>query len=248
MILIPNWASSGKVWDATVAHYRDKYECHAVTIAGFAGAPPIRLERDKFLSTIRDDLIAYIRDKKLEKPVVVGHSLGGFLALWIAERAPELVGPLVIVDAVPCFGPETGPDAAAANVARRADRMRKEMAAQTPEQTTRGIDAAARAMVSGDANFEKLKAWGRTSDHATIAEALAELHTIDIRPDLPRVHSPVLVMASGRPTSEIAENRFRSQYTGLAGYKFVMFEKARHFIMLDDPEGFLRTMDDSLKE
>jgi hypothetical protein len=27
MILIPGFASSGKTWDSTVAHYKDQYEC-----------------------------------------------------------------------------------------------------------------------------------------------------------------------------------------------------------------------------
>src|SRR5436190_6728080 len=85
MILIPGLASSGKTWDTTVAHYKDKYECHVLTLAGFAGQPPIHL--DSFLQTVRDDIISYIRDDKLQKPIIAGHSLGGFVALWIAEQA-----------------------------------------------------------------------------------------------------------------------------------------------------------------
>ena len=33
--------------------------------------------------------------------VMVGHSLGGFLALWVAATAPDAVGPIVAVDGVP---------------------------------------------------------------------------------------------------------------------------------------------------
>src|SRR5580704_4477500 len=95
MILIPGFASSGKTWDSTVAHYKDHYECHVLTLAGFAGEPRIEAP---FLETVRKDLAAYIRANKMNKPVIVGHSLGGFLALWLAEQEPNLVGPLVIVD------------------------------------------------------------------------------------------------------------------------------------------------------
>src|SRR5271156_6811385 len=81
MILIPGLASSGATWDSTVARYKDRYECHVLTLAGFAGEPRID---PPFLETVRKDLAASIRDKKRDKPVIVGHSLGGFMALWLA--------------------------------------------------------------------------------------------------------------------------------------------------------------------
>jgi pimeloyl-ACP methyl ester carboxylesterase len=56
------------------------------------------------LQTVRDDVLRYIQEKKLDHPVIVGHSLGGFLAFWIAATAPDAVGPLVAVDGVPFLG------------------------------------------------------------------------------------------------------------------------------------------------
>src|ERR1700735_3866114 len=75
IILIPGFASSGATWDSTVARYRDRYECHVLTLAGFAGEPRIDAP---LLEPVRKDLAAYIREKKMDKPVIVGHSLGGF--------------------------------------------------------------------------------------------------------------------------------------------------------------------------
>ena len=34
-ILIPGFSSSGETWDTTVEHYRDRFECHVLTVAGF---------------------------------------------------------------------------------------------------------------------------------------------------------------------------------------------------------------------
>src|SRR6201986_2511600 len=39
MILIPGLACTGSVWDGAVEHFKDRYECHVVTLAGFAGQP-----------------------------------------------------------------------------------------------------------------------------------------------------------------------------------------------------------------
>src|ERR1043165_8333378 len=41
MILISGLVSDGAVWDGLVARYRDRYEMHVMTLAGFAGVPPV---------------------------------------------------------------------------------------------------------------------------------------------------------------------------------------------------------------
>src|ERR1035441_2564425 len=41
MILIPGLSSSGETWDTTVARYQDRFQCHVLTLAGFAGVPRI---------------------------------------------------------------------------------------------------------------------------------------------------------------------------------------------------------------
>src|SRR2546423_9328585 len=76
MILIPGLACSGEVWDATVDHFKDRYECHVLTLAGFAGQPPFD---GPWLQTIRKGLVDYIRQNKLDRPIIVGHSIGGVL-------------------------------------------------------------------------------------------------------------------------------------------------------------------------
>ena len=41
VILIPGYSCSGDVWKETVDHLKDRYECHVLTLAGFAGVPAI---------------------------------------------------------------------------------------------------------------------------------------------------------------------------------------------------------------
>ena len=74
MILIPGLMSSGETWNSTVARYQDRFECHVLTLAGFAGVPPITTP---LLATVRTELADYIRGQQLDRPVIVGHSLGG---------------------------------------------------------------------------------------------------------------------------------------------------------------------------
>src|SRR6266542_2825471 len=101
MILIPGMSSSGEVWNATVQQLASRYQCHVLTLAGFAGVRPID---GPLLPHVEEELVRYIDRHHLGKPIVVGHSLGGFLALRLASDHPARVGKLVIVDALPALG------------------------------------------------------------------------------------------------------------------------------------------------
>ena len=54
--------------------------------------------------TYRDmaaDVLALIRSERLDRPVVIGHSMGGKTAMTLALESPESVGRLIVVDIAP---------------------------------------------------------------------------------------------------------------------------------------------------
>jgi hypothetical protein len=59
IILIPGPASSGEVWDETVAQLSSNCECHVLTLSGFAGFSPIDL-KDGFLLQMKNEIRAYL--------------------------------------------------------------------------------------------------------------------------------------------------------------------------------------------
>ena len=98
IILIPGYSCSGEVWNETVAHLKDRYECHVITIAGYAGVPKLDTP---ILKTVRNELINYVKTKKLNKPMLIGHSLGAFMSLWVSSVEPDLFGKIICVDGLP---------------------------------------------------------------------------------------------------------------------------------------------------
>jgi N-formylmaleamate deformylase len=245
MILIPGFASSGKTWDSTVAHYKDHYECHVLTLAGFAGEPRIEAP---FLETVRKDLATYIRTNKMNKPVIVGHSLGGVLALWLAEQEPNLVGPLVIVDSLPFLSAVMNPGATTETTKAQAEQMRKMYSGPPTEQSEKMGEMAVKAMVTSPADFEMIMGWTRKSDRVAMGDAIYEMMTTDLRADLDKINSPTLVIGTWiaykqYATREQVEKNFRTQYAKLKNYDLVLEDKARHFVMLDDPAGFFQAVD-----
>ncbi|MGC4074310.1 MAG: alpha/beta hydrolase [Nibricoccus sp.] len=71
MILIPGLTCPGDVWDTTVEHFKDRYECHVLSLAGFGGSPA---KPGPVLEPARDELAAYIKSHQLVRPIIVGHS------------------------------------------------------------------------------------------------------------------------------------------------------------------------------
>jgi pimeloyl-ACP methyl ester carboxylesterase len=184
----------------------------------------------------------------MNKPVIVGHSLGGMLALWLAEKEPDLVGPLVIVDSLPFLAGVMDPKATAESVKAQAEQMRKIYSGPATEQTEKMGEMAVKAMVTSPADFEVIMGWSRKSDRVAMGNAIYEMMTTDLRGDLDKITSPALVLGTWiaykqYATREEVEKNFRAQYATLTGYDFVLSDKARHFVMLDDPDGFFQAVD-----
>jgi N-formylmaleamate deformylase len=239
MILIPGLMSAGEVWDGTVERFRGRYDVHVLTLAGFGGAAPTGA--DPFLRTERDAIIRYIRENRLEKPVIVGHSLGGFLAFWIAATAPDLVGPVVAVDGVPylmALGDTTmTPDKARPQAQAAAAIYASFSPRQVEMQTRMGM----RALANDSATWELGARWAGASDPATAGRAIAEMMTTDIRADVAAIRSPVLLMMAGAGTPEQRARglaSYRAQIARVPDGRVVAAENARHFIMRDDPAFF----------
>ena len=106
-----------------------------VTLAGFAGQPAIG---KPFLEQVRDGLSSYMRDKHLQHPIIVGHSLGAFTAFWLGATAPELIGPIVPVDGVPYYPALLIRTATPQSVMPKAEALRSMFKTQTSAQFAPG--------------------------------------------------------------------------------------------------------------
>lgn len=238
VLMIPGLNSAASVWTETCAALQPGVQCHIVQLPGFAGAPAV--STDNFLAGMRDRLLAYADDRKLDKPAVIGHSLGGVLALQMAAEKPGRFSRLVIVDSLPFLGAVRGmtPEAAKGVAAG----MRQQMLAATKEQWEAGTRQAAGGMSRDPANAERVVAWGLASDRNTTAQAMSELWGEDLRPLLPRITVPTLVLgawAAFEPmgaTLASTQRLYETQYADLQGVKIVMSQRGYHFLMWDDAD------------
>jgi pimeloyl-ACP methyl ester carboxylesterase len=249
VILIPGLASPGEVWDGTVQRFCASRQCHVLTLAGFAGAPAIDAP---LLPAVEQQLSAYISDNKLGRPLLVGHSMGGFLALKMAANHPAQVGRVVVVDALPALGATQLPNVTSEQLEAMAAQMRDRLLGADQASFAAQQRRTAGSLVSAEADAERVAGWSLQSDRRTMATAIYQMLSQDLRPDLARIQAPTLVLGSWAayksflPRSAV-EAMFKSQYQQLPGVQVELADTARHFIMYDDPDWMYARIDQFLK-
>ncbi len=248
MILIPGLNSAISVWDETVEHYQDNYECHLVQLAGFAGAKPVDFD-SAFLDKVKEALIQYIADEELSQPVMIGHSLGGFLTMMISAEKPDLLGAMVIVDAAPFFSALMYPNATVESSKPMAVQMRNQMENQSAEQLKATLPQYLAPLTIGEERLKTLVDWGISSDAETSAQAMYELYTTDLRDDLAKINNPALILIawvgyqSYGATRENTLSKYNQQFAKLRNHQIKVTDKGKHFIMWDDPDFFFSSID-----
>jgi pimeloyl-ACP methyl ester carboxylesterase len=251
VILIPGLESSGEVWNGVAAHLGARYQVHVLTLAGFAGEPAVPGLR---LAAVKDEIIAYIRENRLDHPVIAGHSLGGFLALWIAASAPEMPSRVVAVDGVPFLSALMNPEATAESSRSGAEKMRAMYASMDSSQLAAISNMALSAMISDKKNVEVALEWARRSDPAFVGQAVYDLMTTDLRDQMDKVRVPMLMIGAAKAFAADQERlaavraAYERQIAGVKDHKLEMDPDALHFIMIDDPEFLLGAVDRFLTE
>lgn len=242
VLMIPGLNSGAAVWRDTCAALQPGVECHLVQLPGFAGAPAATPMPDDFLPAMRDELLAYVSQHALKQPAVVGHSLGGVLALQMAITAPDALGPLVIVDALPFYAAIQNPAASVDSMRPMAAQIRDGMLSSDPVAYQAQIAASLKGMVQTPAHLETLLRWGKDSDRATTAAAMYSMLGHDLRGDIAAIRVPVLVLGSWSAyrsfgaTEASTRAIFEAQYAQLPGVRIAMSATGYHFLMWDDPQ------------
>jgi len=244
VLMIPGLNSAGETWTETCAALQaDQVQCHIVTLPGFAGQPSAQdANQQAWLDDMRDRLLAYTEARKLKHPVVMGHSLGGFLAMQMAIKQPKTFERVVIVDTLAFLGAIQNPSATTESVKPMAEAMRTRMRTQDDTSYRAGVISSVKGLSRDAKRVETLTAWGNASDRAITSEAMYEMMTTDLRPQLAQIKVPTLVLGSWAAyapygaTKESTTGIFKAQYAQLDGVHIELSEAGYHFLMWDDPQ------------
>lgn len=243
ILLFPGFGCTGEVWNEAVAELSKTHQCHIFTFAGFGNVPPVGMP---WLSKIKDGVIAYVKENKLKKPTLLGHSLGGTLSLWLASVEPDMFNKIIVVDALP------------ASAALMIPNYKGEAIAYDNPQSTMmlGMDSASFAAMNAQTvpymckNVEKqevLVDWMNKADRKTYVYGYIDMLNLDLRQEIAKIKIPVIVLGAANPDKATVEKTYNAQYEKLPSTVIHYAENSAHFVMYDQPKWFMEKLNENIK-
>ncbi len=239
LILIPGLASGAWAWSGVVKQLEGAHVVYVVTLAGFDGRTPVAGQvMPQALQSLKD----LIRTRKLDKPVLIGHSLGGILSIALAQSDSSLVAGVISIDGLPVFpGTEAMP---AQQRSAMAEGIKAQMTGLGREQFAAMQLQYMRAIGVLDADMaQQLATHSSRSDPDAAAQYMAEILSLDLRPGMAGISVPVLLLspynaADGailRMQEADKTAYYRSLMAGTPKLDVVSIAPSRHFAMFDQP-------------
>jgi pimeloyl-ACP methyl ester carboxylesterase len=242
VVLIPGLSTPREVWSGVAGDLARHHTLYLVQVNGFGGDDIGANGGNDVLAGIVADLHSYLADERAGAVPVVGHSMGGLVALMLAADHPADVRSLMIVDALPFAGTMFDEHATADALRPVAAMLKSKLAAgYSGPNGDAAAESTAKGLTAKPESTAKVKAWVLAANPKVAAEAMAEDLTTDMRPKLASIAAPITLVhpATAFGKDEAATGAFYSaQYAGAKGVTFVAVPDSAHFVMLDQPDRF----------
>ncbi len=237
IVFIPGLGCGAWSWAEQIRHFSSSYTVYAVTLSGFDGRA-FTPQSDLFAAFDRD-FWTFAQSQHLDKPVVIGHSLGGTLGFVLAESHPERLAGVIALDGLPVFPmlAQSTPaqrDAAATNLA-------SSLAHQTHDELVAYEVSYMKQIgtVNDDLDAPVASLVAKSDPNAIAAWGAADLRS-DLRAGLAKADVRMLeLMPYAQPSPYSKEQTlgfYRMLVAGAPHADVVAIDGARHFAMLDQPQ------------
>ncbi len=229
ILFLHSWLGSWRTWMPAMEMVADRYRAVALDFWGFgdsaAHSQPTRI--DDYV----EQVLAFLDALGMLPPHIVGHGLGGVVALRAASAYPERFGK-VLVTGTPIIGPLLQQVIKPSGLGRLLSRT----------ATTDLWVKLVRQASNGDAAFAEVIEDIEATNPAMLQGILDEITTIDLRPNITRLPQPLLAIYGGRDrilTPEHGQQIAEAQGTFR---QVLVLEKSGHFPFLDQPTQFNRAL------
>lgn len=183
-----------------------------------------------------DDMAALIRELKLDKPVVMGHSMGSAAAAWFAAKYPDMPKAVILED--PYLGPRrnlagANPEQRVAQILARNNMSEAELVADCMKNTPQWGRNECEIWAPSKRLHHPKTAMGP----AAIRPAMAEL--------FPRITAPTLILKADTPQESRKADRETAAH--LAKGKLLYIDGAGHNVRRDRKPETVAAVRDFLK-
>ena len=234
IVFLPGFTCPGEVWDTTVSHLKSEYQTHQFTYAGFGGVPEIELP---WYETLVDNISTYIEENNLQDAVIIGHSMGGMLAIDLAARLPKRIKKMVLVDALPNIREVMMPQVPVEQIAYDSP-YNNQMLEASDSALMITASYMAMGMSNQTSHHQELVGYIMDADRETYVYGYTELLKLDLKNKLKDLTVETLILGADFPSKEAVLPNFESQYANLRNKEIKIATNSKHFIMYDQPAWF----------
>ena len=235
VIVVPGITSPAATWGFVGDRLGLHFDTYVLDVRGrglSASGPDI----DYSLDAQAADVIALAQALRLERYALIGHSMGGRIAVRAARSKPAGLTRLVVVDP-PVSGPGRRPYPA--KLAWYVDSIRQAFQGMSAE------DMRAYCPTWTDEQLRLRAEWLHTCFEPAIVRSFADFGLEDIHADLPRIDPPMLLMTAER--GDVVRDEDVAEWQSLAPQtRHVRVMNAGHMIPWDNAQGFYAAFGDFL--
>jgi 3-oxoadipate enol-lactonase len=237
LFLFHSLLSDRASFDAIAPELSRSHRVVVPELPGFGGSKTV----SGGLAAVADRMAEAVRDAAAgQQPIVLGNGYGGFVALQMAIRHPDIASKLILADCGAAFSEE----------GRQA--FRNMAAASKAKGLVAITDVAMRRLFAPefqaahpDIMRDRREAFLKT-DPEVLQAACAQLAELDLRPELSKVKMPVLVLV-GEHDEATPPPMSHELAAGLPNAYLEIIPGCAHVPQLQSPAIFLETLGDFLE-
>jgi N-formylmaleamate deformylase len=235
VLIVPGITSPAATWEFVAEPLSAQFHIYTLDIRGrgLSDAP-----RDGYtLSDYAADVHGVIQALRLDRPILIGHSLGARIAVAYGALYPDEVGPLIIVDP-----PLTGPGRAPYFISEETfiTSIREAKAGATADDMRRYFPTWT------NEHLELRAKWLATCDENAVAQSHRLFHVEDFFDYWPKLGCPV-VFIYGADSLAVTKDGAAEVIAALPSARMIEVPEAGHMIPWDNEQGFREAVTPSLR-
>ncbi len=224
IVLIHGWATDANYWNAQIDPLKAKYTVVTVNLAGHGGSAKNR--SDWSMDNYGEDVATVVRKIPNQNVILVGHSMGGTVALEATPRIGDRVIGIIVVDALKSVGL---PPLARAEIEKRVAPFRTDFIGSVRKYVTEELfEKGANPL------FVQKVAYDMSLEPPDVGvPSLEALLSMDFKTVLPAIKVPVLAINSDLGATDAARIR-----KSLPTFAAEVLPHTSHFLMMEVPDKF----------
>lgn len=230
VIFLHSWLGSWRTWMPTMETISDRYRAIALDFWGFGDSA--EQKQPLTLDAYVEEVFSFLDALGMRPPHLVGHGLGGVVAVRAASLAPDRFGK-VLVTGTPIIGTVLQQVLKPSGLGRLLNR-----GGSSNDMWVKLVRQAA----NGDAAFTEIIEDIQATNQATIESIVAEISTIDLRPNIAQLAQPLLAIYGARDKLLTAEHGQQIAEAQGTFRQVLTLDKSGHFPFLDQPTQFNRAL------